>query len=113
MLLLIIALIVSWKISDIHIPTNVGRLTAGAGFVTTTLLFALAILNRISALFKIKSVGFFFMFLMFLSIKTIIDPLVWTTGLLFIPLLIDDIVFKPIWLNIWYNQYDGVVTIKP
>lgn len=112
LIMLGIALIVSWNINKVMLPTNTERLTATGGFIVTTVLFSLAILNRVNVLFKVRSVGFAFMFIMFFAIDKIIEPLVWTTGLLLIPLLIDDIIFKSIWNNIWYNEYDGVVKIK-
>lgn len=96
MILLGIALLISWNINKVVLPTNTEKLTATGGFIVTTLLFSFAILNRVNVLFKVRSVGFAFMFIMFYAIEKIIEPLVWTTGLLLIPLLIDDIIFKSI-----------------
>ena len=107
-----ISLLISWKVNNIQLPTNTEKWSAVAGFMLTTAFFVLAVLNRIGNLFKVKSMGFVFMFAMFLGMKMIIDPVVWTVGLLCIPLLIDDLIFQPIWKNIWYNEYDSVVKIK-
>lgn len=111
-LMLLIALIISWSVNKVELPTNTSKLVAGASFIMSLSFFALAVLNRIGNLFKVKSIGFIFIFVMFLGFKYIIDPVVWTVGLLTIPLLIDDIIFRPIWMNIWYNQYDSVVKIQ-
>ena len=80
MILLGIALLISWNINKVVLPTNTEKLTATGGFIVTTLLFSFAILNRVNVLFKVRSVGFAFMFIMFLAIEKIIEPLVWTTG---------------------------------
>ena len=109
---LIVCLIISWNINKIELPTNIEKLGSSLGFVTTTSVFVLAVMNRISGLFRIKSLGFAFMFLMFIGVRFIIDPVIWTVGLMTIPLFIDDIVFRPYWNNIWYNQYHGVVKIS-
>ena len=110
--LLVVALIIAWTVTDVEMPNNGARLLGGASFIMTVIFFSLAILNRIGNLFKIKSMGFVFVFVMLLGFKFVIDPVVWTVGLLTIPLLIDDIIFRPIWLNIWYNQYDQVVVVR-
>lgn len=112
-LMLFTALTISWSVNKVTLPTNASKLVASTSFIMSVIFFSLAVLNRVGNLFKIKSMGFVFIFIMFLGFKYIIDPVVWTVGLLTIPLLIDDIIFRPIWMNIWYNEYDSVVTIKP
>lgn len=109
---LLICLIISWNVNKITLPTNVEKLGSSVGFITTTLVFILAIMNRLGTLFKVKSLGFAFMYIMFLGVKFIIDPVTYTIGLMLIPLLIDDILFRPIWNNIWYNEYDGIVKVQ-
>ena len=111
-IMLVVALTISWSVNDVVLPTNASKMVSSASFVMTVIFFALAVLNRIGTLFKIKSMGFIFLFVMLLGFNYIIDPVLWTVGLLTIPLLIDDIIFKPIWHNIWYNQYDGVVMLR-
>lgn len=105
-ILLLGALTTSWFIADVSLPDNVSKLTAGSGFVVSIIVFLMAVLNRASSLFKIKSIGFFIFFLLFLSIQGIIEVLVWSTGLMTIILIIDDFVMTSIWNNIWYNQYE-------
>lgn len=110
---LLIALILSWNISKIELPSEGSKLVAGFGFITTFGFFIAAALSRIGNLFKIKSVGFVFIFFMFLGLQYIIVPMTWAVGLMLIPMVIDDLVFQPIWQNIWYNNYDNFVKVIP
>lgn len=110
-ILLIVAAIIAWVITKVELPSNVSKLRASAGWIVSFLVLVLALLNRIGALFKVRSAGFLVLFIMFLGLGSIIDVVTWTLGLMLIPLLLDDIIMRPIWLNIWYNQYDGVVKI--
>ena len=110
-ILLIVAAIIAWVITKVELPSNVSKLRASAGWIVSFLVLVLALLNRIGALFKVRSAGFLVLFIMFLGLGSVIDVVTWTLGLMLIPLLLDDIIMRPIWLNIWYNQYDGVVKI--
>lgn len=109
--LLVVAMLMAWKQTGAKLPTNTEKLSASLGFFLVSGFFMLAVLNRMSALFKIKSIGFVFMFIFFKSLALIIEPVTIAIGWFLIPLLIDDIIFKPIWNNIWYNQYDMVVKL--
>ena len=91
---LVVALIVSWQVSGIQLPTSADKLVASAGFVTSGGVLLLAILNRIGTLFKVRSFGFLIFFLLFATIKTVLDVLMWTTGLMFLVLLLDDLIMK-------------------
>ena len=110
-ILLIVAAIIAWVVTKVELPSNVSKLRASAGWVVSFFVLVLALLNRIGALFKVRSAGFLVLFIMFLGLGSIIDVVTWTLGLMLIPLLLDDIIMRPIWLNIWYNEYDGVVKI--
>jgi hypothetical protein len=103
---LIVAFAVAINKSELELPTNALKLKASAGFVMASIILALAFMNRLGVLFKIKSMGFVILFLFFTFLQTINLAIVWTTGLMLIPLLIDDIVIRPMWLNLWYNVYD-------
>lgn len=109
-IVLFIALLVAFALainkSELELPTNALKLKASAGFVMAAIIFALAFMNRLGVLFKIKSMGFVVLFLFFAFLQTINAAIVWTTGLMLVPLLIDDIVIRPMWLNLWYNVYD-------
>lgn len=110
-ILLIVAAIIAWVVTKVELPSNVSKLRASAGWIVSFFVLVLALLNRIGALFKVRSAGFLVLFIMFLGLGSIIDVVTWTLGLMLIPLLLDDIIMRPIWLNIWYNEYDGVVKI--
>jgi len=105
---LVVALIVSWQLADVQLPTSVDKLAASAGFVTSGAVLLLAILNRVGALFKVRSAGFLLFFLLFATIKTVLDVLMWTTGLMFIVLLLDDVIMKSYWSSIWWNEYHDI-----
>lgn len=109
-IVLFMALIVAFALainkSELELPTNALKLKASAGFVMAAIILALAFMNRLGVLFKIKSMGFVILFLFFMFLQTINVAIVWTSGLMLIPLLIDDIVIRPMWLNLWYNVYD-------
>lgn len=110
-ILLIVAAIIAWVITKVDLPSNATKLRASAGWIVSFFVLVLALLNRIGALFKVRSAGFLVLFIMFLGLGSIIEVVTWTLGLMLIPLLLDDIIMRPIWLNIWYNEYDGVVKI--
>mgnify|MGYP003483304163 CR=1 FL=1 len=111
-LCVIAALPIAWAMSDVQMPTNAMKLSGNFSFYATVFIVIMAIFNRVNTLFKVKSVGFVFLFLVFSGISIVIQPILWTLGLIIIPLLIDDLVLTPIWANLWYNEYDGVVRIK-
>ena len=97
---------ISLSAANVALPTVEMQISVGVGFVGVIAVFILAMLNRISALFKIKSMGFLVIFVIMLALKSSIDILVWSLGLMSIPLLIDDAIITPIWNNIWYKYYD-------
>ncbi len=103
--LLIMALI-AINMAGLKLPSNESKISATFGFILVGIVLLFALLNRISILFKIRSIGFVILWSMFMLLEYIIDPLKWAFGLMMIPLLIDDMIFKPIWNNIWYNEYD-------
>jgi hypothetical protein len=92
--------------AGLKLPSNESKISATFGFILVGVVLMFALLNRISILFKIRSIGFVILWSMFMLLEYIIDPLKWAFGLMMIPLLIDDMIFKPIWNNIWYNEYD-------
>ena len=106
-ILIVIAVIVAMAQVKVSLPTNEAKLSASMGFILITNVMVLAIMNRLGTLFKLKSFGMLIFFLLFVFLDKIIDPVKIATGYILIPLLIDDIIFKPIWHNIWYNHYDN------
>lgn len=92
--------------ADVALPTIQSQLSVSIGFVGVFAIFLLAILNRLAALFKVKSIGFLVVFVVMLALKSSIDIMVWSLGLMSIPLLIDDAIITPLWNNIWYRDYE-------
>lgn len=105
-IMMIIMLAVSLQVADVDLPTVQSQLSVGIGFIGVMTVFVLALVNRVNILFKIKSIGFVIMFLVLLAIREGIDIFVWSIGLMSIPLLIDDMILTPLWLNVWYKEYD-------
>ena len=103
---LIISFILSLQIEKIEIKTNVQGLSVGVSFIISFIFLILAGFNRIGSIFKIRSIGFIFIFLFVVFLDQILGVLKWTIGLSLIPLLIDDIILLPLWNNLWYNYYD-------
>ena len=106
-LALVICLFIAVNMAGVTLPTNESKLSASLGFILIFGVMMLAFMNRISTLFKIRSMGFLVLWLLFLTLDHIIDPLKLAFGLMLIPLVIDDLILHPIWMNIWYNQYDN------
>lgn len=106
-IMMIIMLAVSLRVADVDLPTVQSQLSVGIGFIGVMTVFVLALVNRVNILFKIKSIGFVIMFLVLLAIREGIDIFVWSIGLMSIPLLIDDMILTPLWLNVWYKEYDN------
>jgi hypothetical protein len=103
---LIVMFLIALNLAGLKLPSNESKISATFGFILVGIVLLFALLNRISILFKIRSIGFVILWSMFMLLEYIIDPLIWAFGLMMIPLLIDDMIFKPIWNNIWYNEYD-------
>jgi hypothetical protein len=105
-ILIIVMAVLALNMARISLPTIDEQVTFGIGFMSIMFIFALAMFNRISVLFKIKSIGFVLAFILLLLIKASIEAMTWAVGLMAIPLIIDDAILGPIWLNIWYKHYD-------
>jgi hypothetical protein len=103
---LIVMFLIALNLAGLKLPSNESKISATFGFILVGIVLLFALLNRISILFKIRSIGFVILWSVFMLLEYIIDPLKWAFGLMMIPLLIDDMIFKPIWNNIWYNEYD-------
>lgn len=103
---LIICFGIALKVSGVNFVDNQSKISGMFAFVIVLFILVLALMNRIKILFKVKSFGFLIFFLMFVFIEKVIDPMQWALGLMMIPLLIDDLVLRPLWLNLWYNYYD-------
>lgn len=91
--------------AKVEIPNIRTGLSLGIGWTLILIIGALAILNRLKVLFKVKSMTFLVAFIIFSLLKVSIDALVYSTGLVTIPLLIDDIIINPYWKVILYRKY--------
>lgn len=76
------------------------------GFIIIGITTMLAMLNRLKTLFKIKFIGFGIVFVTALFLQSVMHVLVLASGLMLIPLFIDDVILQPIWKSIWYNNYE-------
>jgi hypothetical protein len=107
-LFLIIAImtVIAIKITNPKIiePSDQMSLTIGA--VLAFSVMALAFLNRLKSLLKIKFVAFLIIWVLLFSLQMIMTTLIWTIGLVLIPLMIDDLICLPLWKNLWYNTYE-------
>ena len=104
-LALVAAMIVAWMVNKVQMPTEVSKLSASSGFVTGIAVLLVALLNKAGSLFKIRSVGFLIFWIIFMMIRSVLDVMMWTTGLMAGILLFQDIILEPIWKNLWWNEY--------
>ena len=106
-LLLIVMFFIGLSLANVNLPTVEEKLSVTFGVVIAFGLLLLAIMNRLNIFAKFKFMPFLVLFILSLSLKSVIDAVVWSSGLMIIPLVIDDCIFTPIWNNIWYNEYDN------
>lgn len=103
-LLIIMMGVIAVFASGLKLPTLESQLSFSVGVILISLLTLLAVLNRIKTLFKKASVGFLTVFIILLCFNYTLDVLIWGTGLISIPLLIDDVIVTPFWMNYYYNH---------
>lgn len=101
---ILLALFFAGQKAMVKLPTTVEKWSFGVGFASVGVIGALAYLNRLKALFKIKSAGFVILFAILLLLSVSIEALLWASGLVCIPLLIDDI-FVSGYLGYINNKY--------
>lgn len=94
--------------TDPHISTDADRMSfsIGIGAMIGLGVMAIAFMNRLKSLLKVKFFVFLVMWVLLSSLDMVMDTLIWTIGLVLIPLMIDDLIMLPIWRNIWYNNYE-------
>lgn len=105
-LLLIVCFFIGLNLANVSLPTVEEKLSVGFGIIFALGILMLAIFNRLNLFSKLKFMPYLVLFILSLSLKSVIDAVVWSSGLMIIPLIIDDCIFTPIWNNIWYNNYD-------
>jgi len=104
--LIIMAVFSAIKITNPVIYSDTDRVSLVIGVMVGALVGVMAMLNRIKTLFKVKFVAFLIIWLLLLCFNMIIDTLIWSIGLVLIPLSLDDLIFLPFWRNVWYNDYE-------
>lgn len=91
---IILMCILAGYITKVKLPNLESKISFGVGIIIIGIVGLIATLNRLKMIFKVKSVGFIFAFVVLLLLKGTIDFLIWSIGLVMIPLIIDDTVFK-------------------
>jgi len=81
------------------------KLSVTIGAMVGGIVIILAFANRIKSIIKVKFVAFLITWVILLSLSHVMETLIYTVGLVLIPLAIDDLILLPIWRNVWYNQY--------
>ena len=94
------------KITDPVIIEVEDKLSVTIGAMVGLLVIILAFANRIKSVLKVKFVAFLITWVLLLSLSHVMETLIYTVGLVLIPLAIDDLILLPIWRNVWYNQYE-------
>lgn len=100
-------------ITKLHLPKLEEKVSWGIGLISVAIVGVMAFMNRIKMLFKVKSVGFIISFIIFLLLSVAIETLVWSLGLVTIPLLIDDVIvngyFKVLNVTKYWDSYRDVI----
>lgn len=92
--------------SGLSLPTIESQLSFSVGLVLIGIVTLLALSNRLRSLIKIKSVSFITMFLILLAFSYTITYLIYSVGLISIPLVVDDAILSPMWDNYVANTQD-------
>ena len=92
--------------SGLSLPTIESQLSFSVGLVLIGIVTLLALSNRLRSLIKIKSVSFITMFLILLAFSYTINYLIYSVGLISIPLVVDDAILSPMWDNYVANTQD-------
>lgn len=104
--LIILAVFSAVKITNPVLYTDTDRISLSIGAMTGLIVMVLALMNRIKTLLKVKFVAFLIIWVLLFSLNMVVDTLIWSIGLVLIPLSIDDLIFLPYWRNVWYNDYE-------
>ena len=107
-LFIVIALMatIAIMITDPEVIDPSDKMSLTIGVTLALSIVGLAFFNRLKSLLKIKFVAFLIAFILLFSLQMIMITLIWTIGLVLIPLMIDDLIIIPLWNNLWYNTYE-------
>lgn len=106
-ILIILAALLAMHLAKVDLPKATQKVSWGFGLTLIAFIVVLAYLNRLKMLFKIKSIGFLVAFVILSLLRVGIDALVWGTGLVAIPLLIDDIFVVSYFKYLDITKYGG------
>jgi len=107
-LLVSIVLIISLAVHNTNpvVESTSAKIELTLGGTFTVMIIALAMTNRLKKLLKVKFTVFLIMYVILLSMNSIMSTLIWGIGAAIIPLAIDDIIMSAYWNKVWYNEYD-------
>ena len=108
---LALAMLAAAHFGNIDLPSIEEKFSFGIGAVLLIMIFVLAIMNRLKALFKVKSVGFVVIFLTLLCLSVAMDVLLWGFGLVSIPLLFDDLFVSTYFKYLDIKKYGTQIVI--
>lgn len=106
-ILIILFALLAMHFAKVDLPRATQKVSWGVGLTLIAFIVALAYLNRLKMLFKIKSIGFLVAFVILLLLRVGIDALVYGTGFVAVPLLIDDIFVVPYFKYLDIKKYGG------
>lgn len=103
---IIMMIVIAVKVTNPQITSIDDKMSLTMGGMIGFFVLMLAFANRLKSLLKVKFVAFLIIWLLLFSFNKVIDTMIWTVGLSLIPLAIDDLILKPIWRNVWFNNYE-------
>jgi len=109
-LILLIAIVlmafIGIKSTNPQIISSSDKISVTIGTIIGLLVMVLAIFNRLKTLLKVKFVVFLVVWIILMCLQMIMSTLIWTIGLVMLPLMVDDLIILPYWRNVWYNNYE-------
>jgi hypothetical protein len=82
------------------------KMSVSMGVMIGVMVMLFALFNLFKNIAKTKFLLFFVIWFILMAMQPVMSTLIWAVGLNTIPLAINDLIFAPIWGNVWYNQYE-------
>lgn len=82
------------------------KMSVSMGAILIVIVAAIAGLGRLRSLVKVKSIGILITFAILWAFQSVINSLIWAVGLISIPMLVDDIIVNPLWMNYVVNNLE-------
>lgn len=89
-----------------NVLTVTEKMSVSMGAVMIVIIAAIAGLGKLRSLVKVKSIGLLITFAILWAFQSVIHSLIWAVGLISIPMLIDDIIVNPLWMNYVVNNIE-------